>query len=208
VQSDIAAYYESSHPGQVRVLGADLYNGTPANLGSFRTQTGATFPLLLLGATATGGNLSTLYGTFDNYVVINKQGIVRYHAAQIWPHGNRYHLDEIRGCVDSLVTATVDVPPTPGSAAARLTAAPNPSSGPMRIELATGGADTGEARVDVVDLAGRIVATLAPSARTPGRAEFLWDGRTRSGAPARAGVYLLRAEAGGVRLTRRVVRTR
>jgi hypothetical protein len=87
------------------VLGPDLYNGNSAQLTGFRDQTGATFPLLLNGASGAGNeNLFIPYGQYDNYVVINKQGIIRYHAYDLWSHGNRYHLDEIRAAVDSLVT--------------------------------------------------------------------------------------------------------
>jgi len=93
VQANVAQYYEANHPGQVQVIGVDEWNGTAAQLRSFKSQTGVTFPLLLNGASATGGNFATLYGTYDNYVVVNKQGIVRYHAALAWPLVNRYHLN-------------------------------------------------------------------------------------------------------------------
>ena len=97
------------------MLGVDLYpQSSPGNLTNFKNSTGATFPLLLQGSSSTGGNVTTLYGgpsppaaVYDNYVVINKQGIIRYHAMTTWPHGNRYHLNEIRGAVDSLVAPTV-----------------------------------------------------------------------------------------------------
>ena len=67
MQQDIAAHYTASFPGQVQVLGVDLWNGTPAQLTSFQQQTGATYPLALQGAAAAGGNLELLYGTYDNY---------------------------------------------------------------------------------------------------------------------------------------------
>ena len=100
MQADLKQYYDVLYPGRVQVLGADMYNGTEAQLRSFRTQTGATYPLLLQGASGVGGNLNTLYGPFDNYLVINADGIVRYHSANIHPHGDRYYLNEIRAVVD------------------------------------------------------------------------------------------------------------
>lgn len=186
------------------MIGADLWNGTPAQLTSYRNQTGVTFPLLQQGASATGGNLGTLYGTYDNYVVINKQGIVRYHAALTWPHGNRYHLDEIRGCVDSLVANTVAVgdPPVPPLS---LSAAPTPfrDGTTLRLSLPAGAA---RARVVVHDVSGRRVATLHDGPLAPGESRVAWDGRDGRGRPVAPGIYLVSAELDAARLVRRVVR--
>jgi hypothetical protein len=203
VQSDIAAYYAATRPGEVQVLGVDLWNGSQPQLGQFKVQTGATFPLALNGASATGGNLEVLYGTYDNYIVLNKQGIVRYHAALAWPHGTRYHLNEIRACVDSLVAPVLDVP---GSrpAALELAAAPNPSRGPVRVTLALP-QDERAVRVSVHDVAGREVAVLASGALAAGAHAWSWDGRDTRGIAVAPGLYLVRAAAGEQVRVRRVV---
>lgn len=200
MQRDIAQYYETTYPGRVQVVGVDEYNGTASQLRSFKNQTGATFPLLLLGASATGGNFSTLYGTFDNYAVVNKQGIVRYHASLTWPHGNRYHLNEIRGCVDSLVSQPAGVDSGVPPSAFRLASAPNPARGGTTVELAIPAGAGAAARVTVHDLRGRHVATLWSGAVTAGVNRFAWSGTDASGAPVAPGVYLVRAEVGAVRL--------
>ncbi|HKQ59331.1 MAG TPA: hypothetical protein VJY35_15820 [Candidatus Eisenbacteria bacterium] len=205
MQQNIQQYYATNYPGQVQVVGVDEYNGTAAQLRSFRNQTGATYPLLLLGATATGGNFATLYGTFDNYVVVNKQGIVRYHAALTWPHGNRYHLNEIRGAVDSLVTQVIGVPAPPVAAGLRLTSLPNPARGSAVVELAIPeGRDT-DARVSVFDLRGRRVATLRDGIAHPGVHRIAWRHEDASGAPLPPGIYLIRADVGGAPIVHRAV---
>ena len=206
MQNDIAAYYAATKPGEVQVVGVDLWNGSPAQLAQFRVQTGATFPLALNGAAASGGNLEVLYGTFDNYIVLNKQGIVRYHAALVWPHGTRYHLNEIRATVDSLVTPTLDAPGGPPSALS-LSAGPNPARGPVRVTLALP-TDTRSVRVTVHDVAGRELAVLAYGALPAGRHEWSWDGRDVHGKRAAPGLYLIRAVAGGRVRTSRVVLSR
>lgn len=206
MQSDIAAYYAATKPGEVQVVGIDLWNGSPAQLAQFRVQTGATFPLALNGAAASGGNLEVLYGTFDNYIVLNKQGIVRYHAALIWPHGTRYHLNEIRATVDSLVTPTLDVPGGPPSVLA-LSAGPNPARGPVRVALALP-SDERSVRVTVHDVAGREVALLARGALSAGRHEWSWNGRDVAGARAAPGLYLVRVVAGEQVKSSRVVLSR
>ena len=204
VEQDIWQYYEAQFPGQVQVLGPDNYNGSVGQLQTFKSQTGATYPLLLNAATATGGNVSTLYGPNDDYVVINKQGIVRYHSALIWPHGNRYHLNEIRGCVDTLVSIPVGVDDPGLPRGFRLTSAPNPMRASAAIEFTHPLAATAPARIAVFDLAGREVARLVDREVGAGVTRVVWDGRVATGT-APAGVYMIRAEIGSVRLSRRIV---
>jgi hypothetical protein len=205
VQASVAQYYEANYPGQVQVIGVDEWNGTAVQLRSFKNQTGVTFPLLLNGAVATGGNFATLYGTYDNYIVVNKQGIVRYHAALAWPLGNRYHLSEIRGCVDSLVTQVVGVEPGPVSPALRLSSVPNPARGAATVELAlpVGGGTT--ATVTVHDLNGRRIATVWDGPVAAGLSRFAWSHTDASGTRLAPGVYLVRARVGTRLLVHRAV---
>ena len=204
MQQNIWQYYETNYPGQVVVVGVDEWNGTPAQLRSFRDQTGATYPLLLQGTSATGGNFATLYGTYDNYVVVNKHGIVRYHAALTWPHGNRYHLNEIRGAVDSLVSQVVGVDPVPVPGAFRLALRPNPARGAATIELAIPAA-VERARVTVHDLRGRRLVTAWEGSVPAGLTRISWRREDASGAALPPGVYFIRAEIGATRLVQRAV---
>jgi len=204
VEADIAQYYEANFPGQVQVIGVDEWNGTTTQLRSFQSQTGATFPLLLNGATATGGNFATLYGTYDNYVVVNKQGIVRYHAALGWPHGNRYHLNEIRGCVDSLVSQVVGVGRGSGPVGFRLASVPNPARGAATIELLAPAAGASAATITLHDITGRAIAILWDGPVNPGVNRFAWT-HERDGTSLAPGVYVVRARMGASILTHRVV---
>jgi flagellar hook capping protein FlgD len=205
VEQDIWQYYQSHDPGQVQVLGPDVLDGSPSQLQTFKDGTGATYPLLLKCASPPDTNFAALYGPRDNYVVVNKQGIVSYHAALRWPYGNGYHLDEIRGCVDSLVSSPVDVAEPGDGRGFRLTAAPNPLRGSARIELTCPPAGAARARITVFDLAGREVARLWDGAVSGGVTQVMWEGRSADGASAAAGLYVIRAEVGPVRLVRRVV---
>ena len=189
----------------MQAIGADIYNGTSVQLTGFRDATGATYPLLLNAATATGGNLSTLYGPWDNYIVINKQGIVRYHAANIWPHGNRYHLNEILGTIDSLVSATVGVSEAPRRGELSLSAAPNPFHGVVTVELALP-EPAAVARLHVLDVSGRRIATLHDGPLPAGMIRLAWDAASAEGAKVPPGIYLLAGELDGRRLSRRIVR--
>ena len=207
VETNIWKYYQTQKPGKVQVLGPDLYNGTLPALDQFGTTTGATYPLLLNGSTGVADtNLFVAYGQFDNYVVINKQGVIRYNAYDRWPHGNRYHLDEIRATVDSLVNTVLDVAPPALPSLLALRASPNPSRDAMVIELSNPGGTVDDARVAVFDLAGRETAELWKHSLPAGTTRIDWDGRAANGVRLPAGVYLVRAQVGTTVLLKRVVR--
>jgi len=63
-------------------------------------------------------------------------------------------------------------------------------------------------RLEVFDVLGRRVATLANRDYEPGRFTLEWDGRTSAGTPARAGVYLCRMSAGSFRQKQHLVLVR
>lgn len=58
-------------------------------------------------------------------------------------------------------------------------------------------------RLEVLDVSGRRVRTLADGAHGAGRHEAIWDGRDARGAAVPAGVYLARIEGGDRSITRR-----
>lgn len=202
VQQQLHQYYASVSPGEVEVIGVDVWNGPASGVNNFKNSTGATYPLLLNGAVATGGNVEALYGPWDNFLVISKQGIVRYHSALTYPHGNRFHLNEIRATVDSLVAGFVDVPPA-GPASLSLSAGPNPMRVEARVALTLprGGEAT---RVSVHDLSGRSIAVLHDGIASAGLLSLQWDGRDARGSLAPAGLYLVRARVGDEVLSRRL----
>ena len=212
VQVNIWQYYQTTQPGKVQVLGVDLYNGTVPQLDQFRATTAATYPLLQDGAEGAvdSTNLFLPYGQFDNYVVINKQGVIRYHAFDRWPHGNRYHLNEIRATIDSLVNTVASVVPDPVHSAQgiALRASPNPSQGATTLELNNSRGIALEARMAVFDLTGREVAMLWDRPLPAGTTRVDWDGRAADGSPLPAGIYVVLANVEGARLAQRVVRIR
>jgi flagellar hook assembly protein FlgD len=62
-------------------------------------------------------------------------------------------------------------------------------------------------RVDVYDVSGRRIRSLARGRFPAGTHTISWDGRGEDGRPVPAGVYFLRGRA-GVAFTRKVVRIR
>jgi len=185
------------------LIGGDNFNGTAAQLRSFRDNTGATYPLLIRTGDPTGGSWSILYGPWDNYVVIDHQGIVRYHAAVQWPHGNRYHFEEIRGVVDSILAAT-GVPERPVLPGFILSGRPNPFQDATTLTFVNPLEASARTRITVLDPAGRVVATVYDGLAAPGPHAVRWNGRRDRGGRAASGRYLVRAELQGYVLTRSI----
>ncbi len=80
---------------------------------------------------------------------------------------------------------------------------PNPAARSTSLRFAVPRAS--EVRIDVFDLLGRRVASLARGSFAPGWHEARWDGRTRSGALAAPGAYLVRMTSAGFDAHRKVV---
>ncbi len=103
--------------------------------------------------------------------------------------------------------ATFHTDPTDGPAAAAVATgfawsniSPNPTRGGMQLGFALPSA--GDARIDLVDLAGRRVWSVAGSFPA-GAQSVRWDGRATNGRAAPAGVYFARLSgAWGVRVAR------
>jgi len=83
---------------------------------------------------------------------------------------------------------------------------PNPGSSPVRIGFALEHAAAVE--IDVFDVQGRKVASPGEGAWPAGTHVVEWDGRTRNGEPAPAGLYVVRYLYPGGRDRRAIVRIR
>ena len=213
VESQIWSYVQGSYPGQAMVLGPDVmssgFNGN--TLRQFQVLAGGlSFPLLrdcADGSALADTNLLKPYIQRENYVVINKQGIIRYHAADAYDYGNRFHPNEILGTVDSLVTHGLDAGGVRAPAWS-LAASPNPARGLVTFVLANPTSADAPARVRVLDLAGRLVVELPPAVARTGYTRVFWDARGARGEALPAGVYLVQADVNGRRLVKRVALTR
>ena len=71
---------------------------------------------------------------------------------------------------------------------------PNPVRGQARFIISL--EKTEHVRLEVIDLAGRLIRTLVNQDLSSGSHEVSWDGRDERGQRVRAGVYLTTARAG------------
>jgi len=83
-------------------------------------------------------------------------------------------------------------PPAPGLS---VRAEPNPARGPLSLSIRSDRA--GERRLEVFDLAGRLVRRLPGGWRAAGIDRVGWDGADESGTRVRPGLYLVTVRAGG-----------
>lgn len=138
-----------------------------------------------------------------DYVTPSAQVRVRFVAADTGP------ATIVEAAVDDVTAydaanAVVAVPRAAVPSALRLeTPRPNPSRGGVTIELASPAA--GPVDVAVFDVNGRRVCALA-STGAAGRQLLRWDGRDERGQVAPAGLYFVRASAGGESAEARLVR--
>jgi hypothetical protein len=98
--------------------------------------------------------------------------------------------------------------PLPGRVARlALSAGPVPARRGSGVTLRLSLPETSNARVTVLDAAGRRIAAIADVNRDPGVHVLRWDGRDDGGRPVAPGLYFVRAEAAGAAISSRIVVT-
>jgi hypothetical protein len=208
VEAEIWQYYLTENPGDVQVLGVDTWNYPPADVFFFKTLTGTTYPLLLNGSLEPGGNVTELYGTYHNFIVIDMADTtVTYNARFLWPHINSYQRDEIRAAIDEIVNDPVAVGDGDFGNAPReirIKTFPNPFRGRLRVELNNPSSRPEHGRIALLDVRGRRVAELFDGVLSSGPNRFEWSANLADGRLP-TGVYLLRATIGDRRIQKRVI---
>ncbi len=102
---------------------------------------------------------------------------------------------------------TADTGEEHGNRAILSPAVPNPFRGSAALSL-TVPSPSSRVRVRVLDVTGRVVATLADGQLSPGRHDLVWHGTDDAGRPVASGVYLIGGTVGEDRVTARLVRLR
>lgn len=120
----------------------------------------------------------------------------------------RFDLMNTDGSLSSYGPYSVTVPEVPF----RLRVSPNPSSGPVSIELSLPGSARRDAalavRILVRDLQGRLVRRVHDGPLARGTSTFRWDGRAEDGRTAAAGLFFVRVESPHGVTTGRILRVR
>jgi hypothetical protein len=119
------------------------------------------------------------------------------------------HLD-VNSCRDSIfhIVAGPFVAGVNPNAGPRMLGEPRPNPSARTTDLELTAPVAGHARVEVVDLGGRVVAALLDDAVSPGVYPLHWDGRDMHGQDAGSGVFWVRARLGSSEDHERIVRLR
>lgn len=112
-------------------------------------------------------------------------------------------LDDLTVALTAYVESGTSVPEDAPGALTLVVASRNPFAG--RAELVLSMPSGGEANVDIFDIRGRLVATLASGSMRSGEHRLHWDGTDRTGGAAASGVYFVRAAVGDWRASRKLV---
>lgn len=131
----------------------------------------------------------------ENTVMIHDYNIANIYFQEFWA---RYK--------ESGGTAVLGVGGLDTRRLSLLQSLPNPTRGTalIRYSLPT----SRPVRLDVYDLGGRLVRSLANGMGTSGAHEARWDGRDAAGRAVAGGVYFYRLSSGGEALTRKLVMVR
>lgn len=181
------------------ILALDLWDGTPAQCESFRTETGITYPILMM---AGAGGISEDYNCSQtSFFVIDGQGIIRYRRTFDEGGMPAFRPEEIGPIVDQAIAelAVAAAGGIPQTASFELKAAyPNPFNPSTTIpyKLATG-AGFVDVSLQILDMRGRLVKTLVSTSQETGKQyQVSWHGRNQREAAMPSGVYLVNLRVG------------
>jgi hypothetical protein len=121
------------------------------------------------------------------WVLDGAAGSVMDDDACGWPR--TYDLKARTAGDPDLILDTVEIP-GPMFGALRLEAGPNPFNPRLNIEYTI--PESGPARLEVLDLMGRVVKVLIDGPRPAGEDRIQWNGRDDTGREVASGVYLVR----------------
>lgn len=155
-------------------------------------------------STTMDGGLGCAFGAgvAENAIVRVTTG--GYHSVAVWKTGSA-DLPLVGAYLLEVTPTLVDAPgPASRARTAFAAAYPNPFTRGTRLVFDL--ARPCEVSLEVYDLLGTRVRTLAAQRMAAGRHELTWDGRGATGRPVAAGVYFARFAADGVAAVRRVVK--
>jgi len=190
-ETDIWQKYKSD---SFQAIGLDTWNGSLSQATTYVNITRITYPLLI-----NAGNALNLFGmTYDNYLVIDHQGVLRYSSAQNGGLGERYRLNEIKEVIETyLVLTGLNIAKIPLNYNISQNY-PNPFNAVTTIEYSL--LKASHVTLEIYDAHGRLLETLVNRSQAPSEYSEDWN---PSGLPS--GVYFYRLRADDFDVTRKML---
>lgn len=190
-ETDIWQYYQSE---SFQSIALETWNGSLSQAITYVNITGITYPLLI-GA----GNTLNLFGmTYDNYLVIDHQGILRYSSAENGGLGERYRLNDIKDAIETYLAKTglnSAIIPLDFNISQNY---PNPFNSVTTINYTL--LKRSHVKLEIYDIRGRLLETLVNEVRTPSDYSVDWNATGLS-----TGVYFYRLRADDFDVTRKML---
>lgn len=176
------------------MLAIDVWDGTPAQVQIFRSNTGWQLPILMNGNA--GGITQDYNCTWDYFFVIDQDGFITWRGG---PEGADHPTlaAQVQTALDALGTSPAGNTPAVGDRL--LGAYPNPFNPQTRIpyDLAEAAGDAA-VKLEILDLRGRVLRTLVDGHQPGGtRQEAVWDGTDAGGRKLPSGSYVSRLTVDG-----------
>jgi hypothetical protein len=178
-------------PDQFQAFAIDVWDGDDLNAALFVANSQITYPFLMNGGI--NGIQSDYNCGYDIVFVVGGDGIILYRGA--------YSDAAVQAAIDQGIEDLEEISAvgeTPGLAHRLLDGYPNPFNPQTRIPYELG-AGQGSAKVtlQIVDVRGRIVATLVDQTQALGnRYEATWNGTDQDGRRMPSGAYMSRLTVG------------
>ncbi|MBD3224325.1 MAG: T9SS type A sorting domain-containing protein [Caldithrix sp.] len=166
----------------MQAIGIDVWNGSTAQVQSFKNDTGIKYPLLM-----NGSNLQSPYGVYNDYsMVIDQDGIVQYKGADV-------ALNDIRSAIDQSLATSLDSDETKKLSFELHGNYPNPFNPQTQISFTVN--RKSRIQLQIFDVQGRFIRNLLNQQMPVGQHSIKWDGRTQQGNLLPSGFYIYRLKS-------------
>jgi len=190
-ETDIWQYYKSD---SFQAIALDTWNGSLSQATAYLNLTKITYPLLL-----NAGNVLNSFGmTYDNYLVVDHQGVLRYSSANNGGLGERYRLNEIKDAIEAYLATTglnIAKIPLDFNVAQNY---PNPFNAVTTINYTL--LKSSHVKLEIYDIHGKLLETLINKIQAPSDYSEDWIATGLA-----SGVYFYRLRADEFDVTRKML---
>lgn len=188
--SSVGPTYDDRIKPDIMALGLSAYVATTADTNSYSNSSGTSFSCPI-----TAGALGLLIQGHPDWTpqdvmdAIHSTGTKSTSPDTLMGWG-------ILQAYDAMYSEPLGIPAGEGGTGlSAVRAYPNPSSRGARIEYAVPGPSG--VRIDIYDVAGRLVRTVLEEERGAGTYTAIWDGEDAAGRPVANGIYFVMLDVGG-----------